>query len=159
MCTLDRPEHGAALMSSTESTSRCCQWWHSKSCPSCLPSQLNNPSSILRDSWYSWCRRVASSSPWIPVDQHTCPNLDVFCCCCCYNDNKCTTVFQGLQHEFSSPQFSPGYAGRTELPDNLKSMFRPISMVVPDSTLIAEIILFGEGFNNCKVLRLEYLAL
>ncbi|XP_042300452.1 dynein axonemal heavy chain 2-like, partial [Sceloporus undulatus] len=25
-------------------------------------------------------------------------------------------------------------------------------MVVPDSTLIAEIILFGEGFNNCKVL-------
>eukprot|EP00079_Xenopus_tropicalis_P031840 XP_017945611.1 PREDICTED: dynein heavy chain 2, axonemal [Xenopus tropicalis] len=47
---------------------------------------------------------------------------------------------------------NPGYAGRTELPDNLKSMFRPISMVVPDSTLIAEIILFGEGFNNCKVL-------
>lgn len=48
-----------------------------------------------------------------------------------------------------------GYAGRTELPDNLKSMFRPISMVVPDSTLIAEIILFGEGFNNCKVRLLE----
>ena len=44
-----------------------------------------------------------------------------------------------------------GYAGRTELPDNLKSMFRPISMVVPDSTLIAEIILFGEGFSNTKV--------
>ncbi|XP_038624757.1 dynein heavy chain 2, axonemal [Tachyglossus aculeatus] len=47
---------------------------------------------------------------------------------------------------------NPGYAGRTELPDNLKSMFRPISMVVPDSTLIAEIILFGEGFSNCKML-------
>ena len=46
---------------------------------------------------------------------------------------------------------SSGYAGRTELPDNLKSMFRPISMVVPDSTLIAEILLFGEGFNNTKV--------
>ena len=44
-----------------------------------------------------------------------------------------------------------GYAGRTELPDNLKSMFRPISMVVPDSTLIAEITLFGEGFGNTKV--------
>ncbi|XP_064639639.1 dynein axonemal heavy chain 2-like isoform X2 [Lineus longissimus] len=47
---------------------------------------------------------------------------------------------------------NPGYAGRTELPDNLKSMFRPISMVTPDSNLIAEIILFAEGFSNTKIL-------
>ncbi|XP_045081518.1 dynein axonemal heavy chain 2 isoform X2 [Coregonus clupeaformis] len=54
---------------------------------------------------------------------------------------------------------NPGYAGRTELPDNLKSMFRPISMVVPDSTLIAEITLFGEGFNNCKLLAKKVFTL
>ena len=52
-----------------------------------------------------------------------------------------------------------GYAGRTELPDNLKSMFRPIAMVVPDSNLICEILLFAEGFGNTKVCCLLFLKL
>ncbi|XP_046389338.1 dynein axonemal heavy chain 2 [Ischnura elegans] len=54
---------------------------------------------------------------------------------------------------------NPGYAGRTELPDNLKSMFRPISMIVPDSCLIAEIILFGEGFRETRILAKKVFTL
>ena len=47
---------------------------------------------------------------------------------------------------------NPGYAGRTELPESVKALFRPVVVIVPDLEQICEIMLFSEGFLMAKVL-------
>ncbi len=45
-----------------------------------------------------------------------------------------------------------GYGGRSKLPDNLKQLFRPISMTISDNQLIAEVLLLAEGFETAALL-------
>ncbi|OAJ37788.1 hypothetical protein BDEG_21780 [Batrachochytrium dendrobatidis JEL423] len=51
---------------------------------------------------------------------------------------------------------NPGYAGRTELPENIKALFRPCSMVVPNLELICEIMLMAEGFIEASSLARKF---
>lgn len=47
---------------------------------------------------------------------------------------------------------NPGYAGRTELPESIKALFRPVTCIMPDLELICLISLFSDGFLTAKVL-------
>ena len=79
-------------------------------------------------------------------------------------DKKKRFIFEGCEISLVPSvgifiTMNPGYAGRTELPENLKALFRPCAMVVPDFELIAENMLLAEGFLEAKYLAKKFITL
>ena len=54
---------------------------------------------------------------------------------------------------------NPGYIGRAELPQDLKALFRPITVVVPDLAMICENMLMAEGFMTAQKLSKKFVTL
>ena len=79
----------------------------------------------------------------------------ILCILTAITQNKTRFWFEGKEIKLDGTcgifvTMNPGYAGRSELPENLKALLRPMSMMVPDISLIMEIMLFSGRLHHVE---------
>ena len=106
---------------------------------------------------------ISMSGCWVCFDEFNRITLDVLSVIAhqisillnCLKARATFCNFDGHQFNFNYNMgifitMNPNYAGRSELPDNLKGLFRPLAMMIPNYEMITEIMLYSYGFKKAR---------
>ena len=106
---------------------------------------------------------ISMSGCWVCFDEFNRITLDVLSVIAhqisillnCLKARATFCNFDGHQFNFNYNMgifitMNPNYAGRSELPDNLKGLFRPLAMMIPNYEMITEIMLYSYGFQKAR---------